>query len=39
MNVSAIKQVVPYARFLTRAAAEKRRSPRRPDATGAPSKR
>jgi len=30
MNVAAIKQVVPYARFLVRASAEKRRAARRP---------
>jgi MoaA/NifB/PqqE/SkfB family radical SAM enzyme len=39
MNVSAIKQVVPYARFLARAVAQKRRSPGRRDASKAPSKR
>jgi sulfatase maturation enzyme AslB (radical SAM superfamily) len=30
MNVAAIKQVVPYARFLVRASAEERRAARRP---------
>ena len=30
MNVAAIKQVVPYAKFLVRASAEKRRAARRP---------
>jgi sulfatase maturation enzyme AslB (radical SAM superfamily) len=30
MNVAAIKQVVPYARFLVRASAEKRRAARQP---------
>ena len=30
MNVAAIKQVVPYAKFLVRASAEKRRAARQP---------
>ena len=30
MNVAAIKQVVPYAKFLVRASAEKRKAARRP---------
>ncbi|MCC6163476.1 MAG: radical SAM protein [Acidobacteria bacterium] len=35
MNVAAIKQVVPYAKFLVRASAEKRRAARRPIAAAA----
>ncbi len=35
MNVAAIKQVVPYARFLVRASAEKRRASRQPIAAAA----
>jgi hypothetical protein len=30
MNVAAIKQVVPYAKFLVRASAEKRKAAREP---------
>ena len=35
MNVAAIKQVVPYAKFLVRASAEKRKAARRPIAAAA----
>ena len=35
MNVAAIKQVVPYAKFLVRASAEKRRAARQPIAAAA----
>ena len=35
MNVAAIKQVVPYAKFLVRASAEKRRAARQPMAAAA----
>ncbi len=35
MNVAAIKQVVPYAKFLVRATAEKRRAARQPIAAAA----
>ena len=36
MNVSAVKQVVPYLRFLARAAGEKRRQPEPPPIAPAP---
>jgi hypothetical protein len=37
MNVSAVKQVVPYVKFLARASAEKRRVPPPPQLAAATS--